>query len=156
MANLQRLMVLTSFLAMLPMLSRAQTATTFLRGTISDPQGAVIQGANATLANPNTGFSQSRTTDAQGFYQFLQVSPGTYTLTVTKRGFGTTKEDNLHLLVDVPATSNLTLHVRTETSTVEVTSNAIQVNSEDATLGNAFGRHKLNRCHLKVGIQRRS
>ena len=143
MANLQRLMVLTSFLAMLPMLSRAQTATTSLRGTISDPQGAVIQGANATLANPNTGFSQSRTTDAQGFYQFLQVSPGTYTLTVTKRGFGTTKEDNLHLLVDVPATSNLTLHVRTETSTVEVTSNAIQVNSEDATLGNAFGASQI-------------
>ena len=62
----------------------AQTATTSLRGTISDPQAAVVQGANVTLSNPSSGFSRSTKTDDQGFYQFLQVPPGAYTLTVAK------------------------------------------------------------------------
>lgn len=121
----------------------AQTATTSLRGTVSDPQGAVIQGANATLSNPSTGFSQSTRTDDHGFYQFLQVPPGTYTLTIAKPGFATLKEDNLQLLVNVPATSNATLPVQSGTSTVEVTSTSVQVNSEDATLGNAFGTSQI-------------
>ena len=121
----------------------AQTATTSLRGTISDPQAAVVQGANVTLSNPSSGFLRSTKTDDQGFYQFLQVPPGAYTLTVAKPGFATLKEDNLQLLVNVPATSNLTLRVQTEVSTIEVTSTTVQVNSEDATVGNAFGASQI-------------
>ena len=121
----------------------AQTATSSLRGTVTDPQGALIADANATLSNPSTGFSQSTKTDDRGFYQFLQVPPGTYTLTVTKPGFAALKEDGLQLLVNVPATSNLKLRVQTQVSTVEVMSTTVQVNSEDATLGNAFGTQQI-------------
>jgi Carboxypeptidase regulatory-like domain len=120
-------------------LSWGQAATTSLRGIVSDPQSAVIQGATATLSNANTGFSQSTKSDDHGFYEFLQVPPGTYSLTVAKQGFATLKEEGLELLVNVPATSNVKLRVQSETSTVEVTSTSVQVNSEDATLGNAFG-----------------
>jgi len=139
MGNRQTQFVPIAFVLIFSILSLAQTATTSLRGTVSDPQGAVIPGASATLSNPATGFSRSTKTDDRGFYQFLQVPPGTYTLTVAKPGFATLKEDGVQLLVDVPATSNLTLRVQAETSTVEVTSTTVQVNSEDATLGNAFG-----------------
>jgi Carboxypeptidase regulatory-like domain len=106
---------------------------------VSDPQGAVVPGATATLTNPATGFSRTTQTDDHGFYQFLQVPPGTYTLTISKTGFAMLKEDGLQLLVDVAATSNVTLRIQAETSTVEVTSTAVQVNSVDATIGNAFG-----------------
>jgi hypothetical protein len=139
MKNLQRAHILPTILVMLfSTVCLAQTATTSLRGTITDPQGAVVQGASATLSDVNTGFSQTTKTDNSGYYQFLQVPPGTYTLTVAKPGFGTLKEDNLQLVVNVPATSNVTLRVQAESSTVEVSDVAVQVNSEDATMGNAF------------------
>src|SRR5580658_5175898 len=84
-------------------LVQAQSSTTSLRGTVSDPQGAILPDATVTLSNPGTGFSESKKTDRDGIYQFLQLPPGTYTLTVTKAGFTTLKESALQLLVNVPA-----------------------------------------------------
>jgi hypothetical protein len=120
-----------------------QSSTTSLRGTVSDPQGAILPDATVTLTNPATGFSEAKKTDRDGVYQFLQLPPGTYTLTVTKAGFAALKEGNLQLLVNVPATSNISMHVKGETSVVEVTSTGVQVNSQDATIGNAFGTSQI-------------
>jgi carboxypeptidase family protein len=124
-------------------LVHSQSSTTSLRGTVSDPQGAVLPDATVTLSNPATGFSESKKTDRDGVYQFLQLPPGTYTLTVTKAGFTTLKEDNLQLLVNVPATSSLSMRIKGEASVVEVTSTGVQVNSQDATIGNAFGTSQI-------------
>ncbi len=129
-------MILTS-------LVQGQSSTTSLRGTVSDPQGAVLPDATVTLSNPATGFSESKKSDRDGVYQFLQLPPGTYTLTVTKSGFATLKEANLQLLVNVPATSNISMRVKGEVSVVEVTGMGVQVNSQDATIGNAFGTSQI-------------
>jgi hypothetical protein len=64
----------------------AQSATSSLRGTVFDPQHAIVIGVNVDLSNPSTGFSQSTKTDDHGAYQFLQIPPGTYTLTVSQAG----------------------------------------------------------------------
>jgi hypothetical protein len=120
-------------------LLQAQSSTTSLRGTITDPQGAILAEATVTLSNPANGFSKSTTTDHDGVYQFLQLPPGNYTLTVAKTGFATLKEGNLQLLVNVANTSNISMRVKGEVSVVEVTSTGVQVNSQDATIGNAFG-----------------
>ena len=47
----------------------AQTSTSSLRGTVSDPNGAVLRGATVTIANPATGSSRTTKTDSQGVYQ---------------------------------------------------------------------------------------
>lgn len=127
----------------LSVLSWGQASTTSVRGTISDPQGAVVAGATVTLSNPSTGFSRTTNTDKDGVYQFLQLAPGTYSLVVTMPGFGTVKQENLHLLVRVPATLNVTLQVKAEVTTVEVSGQAIQLNTQDATVGNAFGTSQI-------------
>lgn len=120
-------------------LALGQSSTTSLRGTVSDPQGAVVPGASVALANPNTGFSRSTVTDNSGVYQFLQLPPGTYTLTITMTGFATQKTENVRLMVNLSATVDVTLRVKTEVTTVEVRGESAQVNTQDATLGNAFG-----------------
>jgi len=102
-----------------------------------------VVGAKVSLSNPSTGFSQSTTTDDFGAYQFLQTPPGTYTLTVSMAGFATMKQENLALQVNVPATANITMKVMAEASIVDVQSQTVQVNSEDATLGNAFGTQQI-------------
>ncbi|MFY9909731.1 MAG: carboxypeptidase-like regulatory domain-containing protein [Candidatus Sulfotelmatobacter sp.] len=118
--------------------SRGQTSTTSLRGTVVDLNGAVIPGAAVTIANSATGFSRFTTTDGRGFYQFLEVPPATYTLTITASGFGTLRVDDLRLLVNTPATLNQTLQVRAVSEKVEVMSAAPLVNTQDASIGHAF------------------
>jgi len=124
-------------------LSWGQSSTSSLRGSVSDQLGAVVVGAKVSLTNPGTGFSQSTTTDNLGAYQFLQIPPGTYTLTVSMAGFATIKQQNLVLQVNVPTTANVAMKVMAEASIIDVQSQAVQVNSGDATLGNAFGTQQI-------------
>ncbi len=143
MGTLQRCVVFAGIVLTLATLGWGQASTTSVRGTVSDPQAAVVPGANVTISNVNTGFSQSIKTDDHGVYQFLQIPPGTYTLTVSKTGFATLREENLRLMVNLPATANVTMNVQGETTRVEVTGEKVQVNAEDATLGNAFGTSQI-------------
>ena len=121
----------------------AQSATSSLRGTIADSKGLVVAGATATLTNGATGFSRSTTTNDQGVYQFLEVPPAGYVLTVTAAGFATTKRENVVLEVSTPATVNLTLQVQGGSVIVDVTGEAPMVNTVDASLGNTFNARQL-------------
>lgn len=116
----------------------AQTSNTSLRGTIVDPKGAVVSGAEVTIVNPATAFSRTSRSNDEGFYQFLEVPPATYTLTFKAPGFGTMEVENVRLLVNTPATLNQTLQVQKVSETIEVTGQAPLVNSVDASIGHAF------------------
>jgi hypothetical protein len=124
-------------------LALAQSATTSLRGTISDAKGAVLSGATVTLNNQATGFSRTVKTDDQGIYQFLEVPPSTYLMTVNAGGFATLKRDNVVLQVSSPATLNVTLQVQGSSEVVDVSGEAPLVNTTDATLGNNFNARQL-------------
>jgi hypothetical protein len=124
-------------------LAWGQSATTSLRGTVSDPHGAVVAGAGVTLLNPQTGFSRTGTTDNQGNYQFRELPPATYELTVNAPGFAAIKQTGLQLLVDTPTTSNVTMQVSGGTVTVEVSGSAPLVNTQNASLGHAFGADQI-------------
>ena len=125
------------------MFAAAQSATTSLHGTISDAKGLVVAGATVTINNPATGFSRTIKTDDQGSYQFLEVPPSTYIMTVTAAGFATTKRENVVLQVSNPATVNMSLQVQGGSVIVDVTGEAPVVNTQDATLGNNFNARQL-------------
>ena len=130
------------FLAFSTLIS-AQTATTSLRGTVADPKGAVLQGAVVTLNNPATGYSRTTKSGSDGVYQFLEVPPTTYTLTVTVSGFATLKEDKVILQVSQPATLDVAMQVKGATEVVEVSGEAPMVNTSDASQGNVFNSTQL-------------
>ena len=119
-----------------PLLSWSQTGLTSLRGTVTDPSGAMLAGAAVTLENPATGFHTAHSTDQNGAYEFPQIPPGKYTITVTKAGFGK-QAKTAELLVSQPATINFALSVQAIAETVEVSDIAQTVNTTDATIGNA-------------------
>ncbi len=131
-----------AFLA-LGTLAFAQSATTSLRGTISDAHGAVVQGATVTLKNSATGFSRTIKSSGDGVYQFLEVPPATYTLTVDAPGFATLKRDRVTLQVSQPATLDLAMSVQGATVVVEVSGEAALVNTTDASQGNVFNSPQL-------------
>src|SRR5579859_2784933 len=125
------------------LLISAQTATTSLRGTVTDPKGAIVQGATVLLNNASTGFSRTTKSGTDGVYQFLEVPPATYTLTVTAPGFATLKQDRVTLQVSQPATLDIAMQVRGATEVVEVSGEAALVNTTDASQGNVFNSTQL-------------
>ena len=132
-----------AFFQALRTVSLAQSATTSLRGAVYDTGGAVVAGASVTLSNAATGFSRGSKTDGQGTYQFLELPPASYVLTVEATGFAKLKRENVVLQVSNPVTLNLTLSVSGSTMVVEVSSEAPMVNTTDATLGNNFNARQL-------------
>ncbi len=141
----------------------AQTGTTSLRGVVHDAKDAVLPDATVAINDPQSGFSRTVKTDGQGEYQFLQLPPSTYTVKVDAKGFGTLQQDKVQLLVGVPTTLNLTMQVKGQVVTVEVTAEGAHVNTTDATMGNAFegkqieelpfeGRNPVDMLSLQAGV----
>jgi hypothetical protein len=143
-SRLRNIAVILTGLLTLGTFGFAQSANTSLRGTITDPKGAVVSGATVTLANPATGFSRTVKSANDGVYQFLEVPPANYTLTVAVSGFATIKQDNVTLQVSQPATLDITLRVAGATEVVEVSGEAPLVNTTDASQGNVFNSIQLS------------
>ena len=58
-----------------------------IQGTITDPSGAVVPGANVTITGTDTGSVKVLTTDSAGFYSLGPLNPGKYNVTITLAGF---------------------------------------------------------------------
>ena len=128
-----------TLLLLLPLVpsALAQTATTTLRGVVSDPSGAVMANVDVLLTDPSTGFSQAHKTNAQGEYSYQQLPPGKYQITIVAMGFEKQVTET-ELLVNQPATVNVSLAVGSDNTTVEVTAQSNTINLTDASLGSAF------------------
>ena len=125
-------------------------ATTSVRGTVTDPSGSAVVGAAVTLANPESKTERTTTTGTQGEYQFLLLSPGTYTLKVSATGFAGYEQTGLQLLVSTPATANVQLKLGQSTQSVTVTSEAPALNMVDASLGNSFGEMQVKQIPIEA------
>lgn len=111
-----------------------------LSGVVSDPAGAVIPGATLVLVDKASNATREATSSSDGSFQFPQATPGLYTLRAKKDGFNDVVVQNIRLLVNTPATLNISFEkISGTTQTVEVSAEAIQLNTVDATLGNSFG-----------------
>ncbi len=125
-------------------------STTLLRGTVTDPQGAVIAGGKVTLSSSNIGFTRSAITDPGGQYQFLQIAPGTYQIVVEVTGFTTLTRTGVQLLVNTPTTLDLRMELGKTTETVNVAAEASTINTVDASVGNAFSELQVRELPLET------
>jgi hypothetical protein len=116
---------------------RSQTASTgALSGVALDPTGAVLTGVVVRLANQDTRVSQSATSDRDGRFKFLLLSPGKYELQASKTGFDTLIA-SATVDVSVTETVHLDLHLQVATvfRTVYVSAQPSMVDTEGSTLG---------------------
>jgi Carboxypeptidase regulatory-like domain len=127
----------------------AQTGTTSVRGTILDKSGAAVVGATVTLDNTAQSQHHEMKTTSSGEYEFLGLPPGTYALGVEKAGFRKWDQKNLQLLVNSPVTQNITLEIGVSTETVEVSAQAVTLNTTDASLGIAFNENQVKQLPLE-------
>ena len=119
--------------------SRAQTANTgSLVGTVTDPSGAVIPGAQIIATNGATGQAITVISNAQGYYQVPLLPPGTYRVAVTRNAFQESDFDHVTVKVTETSTLNVKLLVGAVSQKVVVNSNAEQLDTTDAQLGNVI------------------
>ena len=129
--------------------SLAQTSTTSLQGTVTDPSGSAVPGATVELLNLESKTERSATTGPRGDYRFLAINPGTYTLKVTAPGFAGYQQTALQLLVNTPATANVELKVGAVSESVTVTSEAPALNMVDASIGNSFDQTQVRQIPME-------
>lgn len=120
----------------------SQTATTSLRGDISDSTGALIPNVDVTISESSIGFVQTHQTDDKGAYNFQQIPPGAYLIKIRAQGFNEQTE-KVVLLVNQPATVNIVLKVGGNSTTIDVMSDTSALNAIDATIGTPFNQSQI-------------
>src|ERR1700677_581663 len=113
----------------------AQQITGSIRGTVSDPSGAVVQAAAATEKQIKTEFTRLAVTVKQGEYVLVELPIGHYQLEVQAKGFETYLQEGISLDVNETATVGIHLTLGSETQQVEVSANAALVQSTVSSLG---------------------
>jgi hypothetical protein len=114
-------------------------AVSSLSGTVTDPTGSVIPNASIRIENANLGLNRDAKSDTAGRYSFPQLPPGTYKVTASAAGFSDVVVNEVQLLVNSPKTLNLPFEKLGQvTETVAVSAEATQVNTTDASIGNAI------------------
>jgi outer membrane receptor protein involved in Fe transport len=118
----------------------AQVTTSTFRGSVVDPGGGVIVGANITLINQGTGVAATKTTGADGNFQFDFLRVGTYRLKITAAGFKNLQTGD----VDLAAGSNFrrafTMELGAVNETVSVEGSAPLVNVVSAEQSQSVSR----------------
>jgi hypothetical protein len=119
-----------------------QSASTSLRGTVKDPSGALVPNATVTITDKSVGKTFTATTNGEGTYQFTQISPSHYLITVTAQGLGS-ESKTAELLVNQPATIDFKLSMQANSVTVDVSASAQTLNTTDASEGNSMGNEMI-------------
>src|SRR5580704_1666581 len=100
----------------------AQTSLGVLRGQVNDPSGAAIPNASVIMT-PAAGSPVVVQTNAQGMYEFKNLSPGKYSLSVAAQGFTLYQNDNV-MVADQPLRLNVAMAIEVETQKVQVSDTA--------------------------------
>jgi hypothetical protein len=129
-------------------LAQAQTVTASITGTITDPSGAVVPGAQVVAHNVDTGVDTPTTTNGTGDYRIQFLPIGTYTLTIQAKGFDTATVPAFQLEVLQSPTFNIKLQLGSSATTVDVSAAAPILNTSDDTLGGTFTANTISNFPL--------
>ena len=115
-----------------------------LSGTVVDPQGNAVAGANITATNVATGTARAATSSKEGAYQIPQLAPGTYRVRAEGSGFASIILEDVQVLVSTPVMLNITFkQLGAVSETVTVQGGEAVINTTDATIGNTFDNNKV-------------
>ena len=126
----------------------AQTVTSTLRGTAFDVTGAIVPGAGVTVVNEGTGLRREVATNANGDYEVIDLTRGTYRLTAELAGFKTFVADNIILESSQVRRIDITLEVGEVEAEVTVTADAAVIQTETAKIQTGFQNEKYDNFPL--------
>jgi hypothetical protein len=134
-------------LSVTPAIIFAQSTAT-LSGTVKDPSGAALPGAQIVIRNLGTGTERTLTSDTAGQYVAPSLPPGDYSLSATASGFGAYTVQRLTLLVDARTNLDVPMSLASAGETVQVESAAPLINAESITVGQVIDRRTVQEVPL--------
>ncbi|MFY9574839.1 MAG: carboxypeptidase-like regulatory domain-containing protein, partial [Blastocatellia bacterium] len=122
----------------------AQTSRGTVTGVVTDPQGAVIQGATAELRNTGTNQTRTSTTNDAGIYRFDAVDLGMYDLKISAQGFKAHTSTGIEIQANRIATFDTQLETGGTEVVVEVNAGSEEIlQKSDAVRGGNFDRREI-------------
>jgi hypothetical protein len=119
-----------------------------ISGVVSDGSDRAIGHAEVDAENLATGATRVVSTSEEGVFRVPLLAPGNYAVTVKAPGFAARRVDPVVVTVSETTSLSLTLAVAGETATVEVTSDAEILQTENSTLGRAVDREAIQALPL--------
>jgi len=140
----------------------AQT-TSNIEGTVKDPKGAVVAGAQIKVTSTSSAFERDTTSDENGLYRVTAIPAGTYALTVSGSGFSTRTFENVEITLNRTLTLNVDLAVGDVKEQVSITSESQVIDATSAATGTTVtprqiqempvnGRNYLDLLQLVPGV----
>lgn len=126
------------------------TTTATLSGVVTDATGAVVPQATVTLSSPEEGIKHTFTTDAVGRYLFAQLPPAAYSLTIKARGFEAYQQNGIVLNAAQSVTQDVKLTIGAETTSVTVTADASQLNTDNSNVAADIGARQIVELPLNM------
>jgi len=133
-------------LSLVPLSGQVDRAA--LTGAVTDASGAAVAGAKVTVETLATGLRRETQTSNGGVYNLPGLAVGTYTLSVEKSGFNSSKVDGLVLTVGQSRTLNLQLTVGQVNTAVEVTAAATPLDQTGAEIGTVISEQQIRNLPL--------
>src|SRR6202167_3072182 len=137
-------------LGLLTLPAFSQSTSGRIVGRIADPTAAVLAGVKITVTNEATGASRDTQTNANGDYNFVEVTPGSYRVEFELAGFKKNVQTSVLVNVNQVVTLNSVLQVGATQEVVEVTSEAPQVDTTSTQLGAVINNRAVNELPLNT------
>jgi Carboxypeptidase regulatory-like domain len=131
-------------LAALPGFGQVDYSTATLKGTVLDVQGGGVPGATVTISNAATGLSKTQKSGSEGGYLFPLLPIGSYQVEVTATGFDKAVAKDVQLTVGEAAIVDIHMTVGTANVTVEVTSQAPLIQTEQVQQANEINQTQID------------
>lgn len=138
----------TVALAFLAVLAPAFSQTASVTGRITDSSGAIIPGVPVVMANEATSIEYRGQTNAEGYYQIPSIPPGRFRISIEKQGFKSVRTSGIELAVGQVARLDYVLDIGTVTESVEVSAQAVLLDSETSSLGQVVGSKQVTELPL--------
>lgn len=147
--KLQRLYLVAALAAgLITLPSNAQNTSGSVVGVVTDSSGAAMASTDVILTNLGTNAKRTETTNSDGFYQFVNVLPGQYSVEVSKQGFKRVLRSPVGVETQSTAKIDLELTIGDVTQTVEVTAQTPLLQPESSSLGQVVDQRKTNELPL--------
>ncbi|HUN62746.1 MAG TPA: TonB-dependent receptor [Candidatus Sulfotelmatobacter sp.] len=111
-----------------------QSDTGRLQGTVTDAQGAAVNGAAVSITDVDTGRVSTTTTNEYGYYSVSALPAGNYRIDVTQKGFKKISRD-LQLQVAQLGVADFQLQVGDVTQTINVEAGSPVIDAQDSAIG---------------------
>jgi hypothetical protein len=119
-----------------------------IRGTVTDPTGAVVSGATVTATQAGTGLAMKTSTSGEGIYVFPTLAPSIYNISASHTGFATYTQQGVEVRADAAVTENITLKPGKTSETITVIAETAQVDVTTGTLSEVIGGASVNELPL--------